>query len=220
MTSSTSPRRSAALMCSAALLAAGMSLSACTASAGPDAVQTEEATRPAPTPTATSEVGPGSEPTTHDGRTVLPARPEDCSAPSVAGVKDVLGPIAVELQPAAAKTSARDGLVELNCTFALAPVPAGQAPETSNSLLVSTTTAADEATLDRLGLPRLMMAPETVPGLGAKAWYSVNTLSGSTEYVLEVVDGLQVTRLSLGVAGSAGRIEDAQQKLIAVAKLP
>lgn len=220
MTSSTRTRRTAAGLWAAAVLAAGLSVSACTASAGPGTAQTEDAARAAPTPTATSDVGPGSEPTTHDGRTVLPARPEDCSAPSVADVKDVLGPVAADLQPAAAKTSAKDGLVEVSCTFALSPVPAGQAPEASNALLVSTTSAADEAALGRLELPRLMMAPESAPGLGSRAWYSVNTLSGSTEYVLEVVDGLHVTRLSLGVTGGPGGVEDAQQKLTALAQLP
>jgi hypothetical protein len=119
-----------------------------------------------------------------------------------------------------AKSAAKDGLVDVSCTFGLAPIPAGQVPEPGNSLLIATTTASDEAAFKRLELPRLMMAAEPVSGVGNRAWYSLNRLSDSTEYVLEVVDGLTVTRISLAVPSAAAPIDGIQQKLSAIAKLP
>jgi hypothetical protein len=217
MTFSISTSHGTGLRC-LAVLVGSLLLSSCTA--GQDARESGAAGPPAPTPTGTSEVGPGKEPTTHDGRTVLPARPEDCSTPGAAGIKDVLGPVAAQIQPPTAKSGAKDGLVDVSCTFGLAPVPAGQAPEPGNSLVVATTTASDDAAFARLELPRLMMAPEPVSGVGSKAWYSVNRLSESTEYVMEIVDGRTVTRISLAVPSASGAIDGVQQKLSAIATLP
>lgn len=195
-------------------------VSSCTAGPGTDASVSGAPGSPPPSPTGTSDVGPGTEPTTHDGHTVLPARPEDCSSPGEAGIKGVLGPVADQLQKPLAKSAGKDGLVDVSCTFGLAPIPAGQVPEPGNSLMIATTTAGDEAAFKRLELPRLMMAPEPVSGVGSKAWYSLNRLSDSTEYVLETVDGLTVTRISLSVPSATAPIEGMQQKLSAIATLP
>lgn len=202
------------------LLTTGMLLVSCeaTPTVGPSPTGTTDT--PAPTPTATSAVAPGKEPLTHDGRTVVPVRPDDCSKPAVDDIRNVLGAIAANLQPPEAKASARDGLNEVNCTFGLVPPAAGQDASPGNSLLISTTIASDPALVDSLALPRLMMAPETVENLGEKAWYSVNKLSDSTEYVLEIVEGTTVARMILAVPAAAPEVEKAREKLIAIAKLP
>lgn len=204
------------------LVVGGLVLSSCTAGqgSGQDPATSAAAGGPPPSPTGTSGVGPGTEPTTHDGRTVLPARPQDCSSPGAAGIKGVLGPVAEQLQTPSAQSATKDGLVDVICTFGLAPIPAGQAADPGNALLITTTTAGDETVLKKLELPRLMMAPEEVSGVGNKAWYSMNRLSGSTEYVLEVVDGARITRISLAVPPATAPIEGIQQKLVAIAALP
>ena len=202
------------------LVAGSLVLSACTGAPGAgQPAASGGAGSPPPSPTGTSAVGPGTEPTTHDGRTVLPVRPEDCSSPGAAGIKGVLGPVADQLQAPSGQSATKDGLVDVSCTFGLAPIPAGQAADPGNALLI-TTTAGDESALKRLQLPRLMMAPEQVSGVGSRAWYSLNRLSGSTEYVLEVVDGAKVTRISLAVPSAAAPIDGIRQKLIAIATLP
>lgn len=202
------------------LVTIGMLLVSCeaTPTVGPSHTGTADA--PAPTPTATSAVAPGKEPLTHDGRTVIPVRPDDCSKPAVEDVRNVLGAIAENLQPPEAKASARDGLNEVNCTFGLMPPAAGQGASPGNSLLISTTRASNQAMVDSLALPRLMMAPEMVENLGGKAWYSVNRLSDSTEYVLEILEGTTVTRMILAVPAATPEVEKAREKLIAIAKLP
>lgn len=202
------------------LVTSGMLLVSCeaTPTVGPSPAGSADV--PAPTPTATSAVAPGKEPLTHDGRTVIPVRPDDCSKPAVEDIRNVLGAVAASLQPPEAKASARDGLNEVNCTFGLVPPAAGQDASPGNSLLISSTLASSQATVESLALPRLMMAPETVENLGDKAWYSVNRLSDSTEYVLEIVEGTTVTRMILAVPAATPEVEKAREKLIAIAKIP
>jgi hypothetical protein len=64
-----------------------------------------------------------------------------------------------------------------------------------------------------------MMAPEPVPDLGAKAWYSVNRLSGTTEYVLETANGLTVVRVTLALPADAAEPEKLKAELAQLAKL-
>ena len=223
MTSSTSRRRRAAAGTCQAVLLGGLLLSACTAAPGPAPDKTAEPTAaaptPAPTPTGTSGVAPGGEPLTHDGRTVLPSAGNDCTRPEIADIQRVLGDAGLEAQPAEAAASSKDGLAQLDCTFALAPVGPGQAADPGNALIVATTTAQDQAVLDQLGLPRLMMAAEPVPGLGSKAWYSLNKLTDTTEYVLEVLDGLTVVRVTLALPADAPAVDNPMDKLSALAPL-
>ncbi|BCW72066.1 hypothetical protein [Arthrobacter sp. NicSoilB8] len=204
-------------------VAAGLVLGACTAAPAPgpppSAAQSEAVTTPAPTPTATSGIAPGNDPLTHDGRTVLPAPREDCARPALPDIQRLLGPVADGVQEADVQASTKDGVAERVCTFALAPVSAGQAPDVGNALIIARTTAPDQAALDRLGLPRLMMAPVSVPGLGTAAWYSVNRLSGTTEYVLEAVDGLSVLRVTLALPSDAAEPENVSGQLAELAKL-
>ena len=207
-------------------LAASLALGACTAAPAPGpapsaAVTTPEpsAPTPRPTPTGTAGVAPGNEPLTHDGRTVVPAPGADCAQPALPELRRVLGAVAGNVQPADVQASKKDGVAELVCTFALAPVGAGQSADPGNALTVSRTTVPDEAGLDSLGLPRLMMAPEPVPDLGTKAWYSVNRLTGTTEYVLERVDGLTVVRVTLALPADAAEPEAMKGKLAEVAGL-
>lgn len=205
-------------------LAATLALGACTAAPAPApsaAVTTPEPSAPAaaPTPTGTAGVAPGNEPLTHDGRTVVPAPGSDCAQPALAEIRRVLGTVAGSVQPADVQASTKDGVDELVCTFALAPVGAGQAADVGNALIVSRTTVPDQAGLDSLKLPRLMMTPEPVPEAGAKAWYSVNRLTGTTEYVLEMVDGLSVVRATLALPADAAEPEAMKGKLAEVARL-
>ncbi|MDJ0351157.1 hypothetical protein [Pseudarthrobacter sp. PH31-O2] len=109
--------------------------------------------------------------------------------------------------------------MEITCTYGLSAPPAGQGSDPAKSLLISTTIVPDQAALDSLGLPRLMMSPEPVAGMG-KAWYSTNLLSGTTEYVLEIQDGLRVTRLTLAAPAAATPGPDVKTKLAELARLP
>jgi hypothetical protein len=156
---------------------------------------------------------------THDGRTVAPSTGDRCAQPALPDVRRVLGAVAANVQPAEAQASSKDGVADVVCTFALAPVGAGEAADVGNALLVARTTAPDQAALDGLGLPRLMMAPEPVPDLGAKAWYSVNRLSGTTEYVLETANGLTVVRVTLALPADAAEPEKLKAELAQLAKL-
>lgn len=219
MTSSTSHRRRAAGRSCVVALLAGVLLGACTAAPPPAPDTSTVAPTAAPTPTGTSGVAPGSDPLTHDGRTVLPSAGGDCAQPGLPDVRRVLGDLAQAVQPAEVKASSKDGLAVVDCTFGLVPAGAGQSADPGNSLIVSRTTATDQTSVDRLGLPRLMMAPEPVPGLGSKAWYSVNRLTDTTEYVLEVLDGLTVVRVTLALPAAAAAPENPQDKLAALAPL-
>jgi hypothetical protein len=220
MTSSTSRPGLTGLLA----LAAGLVLGACTAAPAPGPSPSAAATAaptvaaPAPTPTATSGVAPGNDPLTHDGRTVLPAPREDCARPALPDIQQLLGPVADGVQEADVQASAKDGVAERVCTFALAPVGAGQAPDPGNALIIARTTVPDQAALAKLGLPRLMMAPVSVPGLGTAAWFSVNRLSGTTEYVLEAVDGLSVLRVTLALPADVGEPENASGQLAELAR--
>jgi hypothetical protein len=218
MTSSISHRRRAATSCLVVLLGA-LLLGGCTPPPAPAPGATAPVPTSAPTPTETAGVAPGSEPLTHDGRTVLPSAGDDCTRPAVPEIRNVLGDAGQSVQPAEVSASSKDGLAQLDCTFALAPVGSGQAADPGNSLIVATTTARDHAVLDQLGLPRLMMSPEPVPGLGSEAWYSVNRLTETTEYVLEVLDGLTVVRVTLALPADAPAIGNPKEKLAALAPL-
>jgi hypothetical protein len=55
--------------------------------------------------------------------------------------------------------------------------------------------------------------------LGAKAWYSVNRLSGTTEYVLETANGLTVVRVTLALPADAAEPEKLKAELAQLAKL-
>lgn len=219
MTSSISHRRRAATRACLVVLLGGLFLGGCTPPPAPAPDATAPIPTSAPTPTETAGVAPGSEPLTHDGRTVLPSAGDDCTRPAVPEIRSVLGDAGQSVQPAEVSASSKDGLAQLDCTFALAPVGSGQAADPGNSLIVATTTARDQAVLDQLGLPRLMMSPEPVPGLGSKAWYSVNRLSETTEYVLEVLDGLTVVRVTLALPADAPAIVNPKEKLAALAPL-
>lgn len=215
-------RRRPVRCCGLLALAASLALAGCTPAPEAGPAQSAAVSTPAPsapTPTGTAGVAPGNEPLTHDGRTVVPAPGAECAQPALADIRRVLGAVAGNVQPADVQASSKDGVAELACTFALAPVGAGQAADLGNALLVSRTTAPNQAGLDGLGLPRLMMAPEPVPDLGAKAWYSANRLTGTTEYVVEMVDGLTVVRVTLALPADAAEPEALKAKLAELARL-
>lgn len=199
----------------AAVLLAGLMLSACDPASG----RQSEAGSPTPEPTAGSPktnvtASPGT--TTREGRTIRPVSPGDCAVPAIADVQRHLGAVADQVQPPVPASVAAEGLTETTCTFSLAPAPAGQAPDPGNALTVSTTVYATPESLANVPLPRLMMSPKPVEGLGDRAWFSTNTLSSTTEYVLEVVEGKAVTRATLGLPASAAKLDDAENKLSAL----
>lgn len=206
MTSSIKCR--AAVLCW--LMAATTGLAACDSGAAkpsgsPTAGQSTASVSPTP--------GASVEATTHDGRTIRPALPEDCSRPTVDTLRAVLGTVAASLQPAQGAASSKDGVTEVSCAFSLVPVPSGQMPDPGNAVVLTTTTVTDAAGLTTLGLPRLMMSTEAASGPGGEAWYGVNRLSGTTEYVVESVHGLTVTRISLGVPTTTPEVPDAKARL-------
>ncbi|WAH96520.1 hypothetical protein [Arthrobacter sp. MMS18-M83] len=151
--------------------------------------------------------------TTHDGRTILPALPEDCSSPTLDALRARLGDVAASIQPPRPALSSKDGVSEVTCAFSLVPVASGQMPDPGNAVVLTTTTVADAAGLEALGLPRLMMSPEAAKGPGNEAWFGVNRLSGTTEYVVESVKGLTVTRISLAVPTTTPEVTDAKVRL-------
>lgn len=200
----------------AAVLLAGLMLAACDPASGR---QSEAGSSPSPEPTAGSPktdvtASPGT--TTREGRTIRPVSPGDCAVPAIGEVRKHLGAVADQVQPPVPASVAAEGLTETTCTFSLAPAPAGQAPDPGNSLTVSTTVYAAPESLAKVPLPRLMMAPKAVEGLGDRAWFSTNTLSSTTEYVLEVVEGKAITRANLALPASAAKLDDAENRLAAL----
>jgi hypothetical protein len=201
-----SARRLPAVLCGLLALAAG--LAAC--DSGPSKPTGASA---AGQSTASASPNPSASATTHDGRTILPALPQDCSSPTLDTLRARLGNIAASIQPPQAASSLKDGVSEVNCAFSLVPVVSSQMPDPGNAVVLTTTTVADATGLAALGLPRLLMSPEAAKGPGSAAWYGVNRLSGTTEYVVESVKGLTVTRISLGVPATAPEVTDAKARL-------
>ena len=68
------------------------------------------------------------------------------------------------------------------------------------------TTAPDQAALDGLGLPRLMMSPEPVPDLGAKAVVLGQPADRDHGVRLEAVDGMTVVRVTLALPEGAASL--------------
>ncbi|MBT2512482.1 hypothetical protein [Arthrobacter sp. ISL-30] len=169
---------------------------------------------------ATGDPAPTSSPTkteslTHDGQTIQPAAAEDCSTPSREELRSFLGETAKQIQAPAAKSSVKDGVTALSCTYSLVPVAEGQAADPGNAVIIATTTVPDQARLDSLGIPRLMMSAGPVAGMD-KTWFSINKLSETTEYVLETVQGMTVIRAQLNLPAAGPEVSQAQEKLLQI----
>ncbi len=191
-------------------VAAVLGLAGCT---GGPAAPVGGSTSTVPSSTAAS---PSESSVTRDGRTILPAVPDDCSTPTADDVRSRLGSVAASVQTPQASASTKDGVSTVTCVYSLIPVPVGQMPDPGNALVLTTTKAPDSAGIAALGLPRLMMSPEPVEGAGERAWFGVNRLSATTEYVFESVQGLTAIRASLGVPSSTPEVGDAKQRLQAL----
>jgi hypothetical protein len=136
--------------------------------------------------------------------------------PGIEQIRQKLGAIAANIQPAVPSVTETQGVKETNCTFSLATVPNGQDPDPGNALTISTAAYPDARSLATVELPRLMIAPKPVEGAGERAWYARNELSSSTEYVLESASKNVITRITLAVPAPAPPVEQPQDKLTAL----
>lgn len=167
-------------------------------------------------PAPTSSPPRTTESVTHEGETIQPAKAEDCSTPSAEDLRRILGETVEKIQAAEAKSWSKDGVTTLNCTYSLVPLAAGQAPDPGNAVVIATTTVPDQAGLDSLGVPRLMMSPAPVAG-SDKTWFAINKLSETTEYVLESIKGMAVTRIQVNVPAAGKQVDQPQEKLLQIA---
>lgn len=170
-----------------AVLVPFLALTACTGgtSNGPDASPLSSA--PAPS-------------VAHDGRTILPSPGATaCQVIGPDAIRQRLGTHAAGLQ-AEQSSGIQDaeGVTKESCIY-----PLDEGGLTTNAVIVEVATYPSAAALEGADPFALMTAPEVVSGLGDRAQFGMNTLSGTNEFVLAVVSGLRVTRLLVAVPASA-----------------
>lgn len=212
-------RRRAALSVAAFLLS-GAALAACTgsgsptpgSSSGPSVSGADASTTPAasPSPTGTSQIG-------KDGRTVEPGKSAgSCTVLSESALRTVLGSWAGSLQTGQGEVSTdREGTSIDACVY---PLAAGSG--TDNSLIVERRTFASAQALQGSGPFTMLMNPEPLSGLRGDARYGVNSLSGSTEYVVVSVSGTSLSRLLLSTpaSGPGPGPDEAKKMLVDLAR--
>lgn len=143
----------------------------------------------------------------HDGRTVLPAPSATaCKVLSPEAIRKALGPLASDLQgaqPSAVQDTA--GVKKDSCIY-----PLDASGLTTNALITEVTTYPSRESLAADDPFKLMTAPEDVPGLGERAMFAVNRLSGTSEYVLTVVAGVRATRVLVALPSSSSQWDKAK----------
>ncbi|WP_458110920.1 hypothetical protein M1D88_10885 [Arthrobacter sp. R1-13] len=213
-------RRRRLAMSVAAFLLSGAALAACTGpgsptpggSPGPSVSGIDASSTPAasPSPTGTSQIG-------KDGRTVEPGKSADsCSVLSESVLRTVLGSWAGSLQAGQGEVSIdRVGTSIDACVY---PLAAGSG--TDNSLIVERRTFASAQALQSSDPFTMLMKPEPLSGLQGDARYGVNSLSGSTEYVVVSVSGTSLSRLLLSTpaSGPGPGPDEAKRMLVDLAR--
>jgi hypothetical protein len=136
----------------------------------------------------------------HDGRTIL-ATPgiTACQVIGPDAIRQHLGTRAAGLQ-AEQSSGVQDaeGVKKESCIY-----PLDERGLTTNAVIVEATTYPSATALAGADPFELMTAPEDVSGLGDRAKFGMNSLSGTNEFVLTVVSGIRVTRLLIAVPSSA-----------------
>lgn len=212
-------RRNTAAML-AALAFAGSLLVACTqegtstdSGSPPSGTQTGpsgSSATPSPSTANTAQVG-------KDGRTVDPAaKAESCSLLTETDIRAELGSWAAGLQPGQGEVSTdREGTAVDSCVYAL---EAGAG--TDHSAVVEQREFDTPEKLAASAPFSLIMAAEAVAELRGEAKYGVNTLAGSTEYVLVSVLDKTSSKLLVSVPTGTKAPDGASVKemLVALAK--
>jgi hypothetical protein len=164
-----------------------LALTACTGgtSNGPDA----PALSSAPVPTIA-----------HDGRTILPSPGTTaCKVVGPEAIRQRLGARATGLQPGQSSgVQDAEGVIKETCIY-----PLDERGLTTNAVIVEIATYPSTAVLAGADPFALMTAPEDVSGLGDRAKFGMNSLTGTNEFVLAVVSGVRVTRFLVAVPASA-----------------
>lgn len=134
----------------------------------------------------------------HDGRTLLPASlATACQILGPEAIRRTLGDLASNLQaaqPSAVQDAA--GVKKDSCIY---PFDAGGL--ITNAVVVEVTTYPSPESMADDAF-KLMTDPEEVPGLGDRAKFAVNSLSGTSEYILTVVSGPRATRVLVALPSS------------------
>jgi hypothetical protein len=220
MSSSRRRARKNVLTALAALVVGGSMLVACTpegpssggavSSSGAQTAPSEASASPSPSNTNTAQVG-------KDGRTIDPAaKAESCTLLAESDIRDELGAWAAGLQPGQGEVSTdRDGTAVDSCVYAL---EAGAGTDHSAVIEQRVFDTPQELASSRpFGL---LMTAEAVSGLRGDAKYGVNSLTGSTEYV--VVSVLDKTSSTLIVSVPSGTAvpdgTSVKEMLVALAK--
>ena len=135
-----------------------------------------------------------------DGRTVVPSsKVTACEVIGPPEIGEALGARASTLQPgqpSGVQDSA--GVTKESCIY-----PLDQSGNTTNAVVAEVSTYPSAELLAGSYQFELMMDPEDVTGLGDRAKFAMNSLSGTNEYVLAVVSGNKVFRFLIAVPASA-----------------
>lgn len=165
---------------------------------------------PSPSNTNTAQIG-------KDGRTIDPAaKAESCTLLAESDIRNELGSWAAGLQPGQGEVSTdREGTAVDSCVYAL-ETGAG----TDHSAVIEQREFKTPEELAASAPFSLLMKAEAVSGLRGDAKYGVNTLMGSTEYV--VVSVLDKTSSKLLVSVPSGTAvpegKSVKEMLVALAK--
>lgn len=219
MMSSSSRSRRSALTALAAVLLSGLALTACTPEGPSSGEDTSSSTTkstsmesPTPSPGTTTTVQVGK-----DGRTIDPAaKAESCALLEETDIRTELGSWADGLQAGQGEVATdRDGTAVDSCIY-----PLGAGAGVDHSAVIEQREYKSPEELAASAPFSLLMKAEAVPGLRGDAQYGVNTLTGSTEYV--VVSVLDKTSFKLLVSVPSGTTApegmNAKEMLVALAK--
>lgn len=200
----------------AGLALAGSLLVACTPEGtssdggSPSSGPSGSSATPSPSTANTAQVG-------KDGRTIDPAaKAESCALLTESDIRAELGAWAAGLQAGQGEVSTdRDGTAVDSCVHAL---EAGAG--TDHSAVVERREFESPQKLAASAPFGLMMKAEAVTGLRGEAKYGVNTLAGSTEYVLVSVLDKSSSKLLVSVPTGTQAPDGASVKemLVALAK--
>lgn len=139
-----------------------------------------------------------------DGSTLIPT-PEilTCSALAPDRVREILGGLADEIQPAqTAGTIDPAGVKREDCIYSLDP-----SGTTTHALILEVSTYPDKAKLEADKPFESLTGATEVSDLKGEARFSVNTLSQSRESVLTMVDEATVRRLVLALPNTDRSLE-------------
>ena len=164
------------------------------------AISLSSCTGPSPSPTSVGQTStgpsagtPSQQPTQgRDGSVLLPtAEIQTCAALSPDRIREILGEAADTIQPAeVAGTIDPSGTRREDCLY-----PLDQTGATTHAVIFSIATYPDSTVLENSKPWDSLMAPTPVTGFRGETRYSVNKLSESTEFVLQMVEGVKVHRL-------------------------